>query len=102
MSERIPIAEEPPKGQPPYAHLLPLVQGLVDAGNPVTHHGPEGQLFAVNQGGYCAYLGKRLDWAWVQEHFDLPGHVGYDPDEDEIVDHRNWVSILGSQPVRGR
>ena len=101
MSERIHIANEPAAGQPAYAHLLPLVQALVDAGNAVDRFGPEGQLFDVDQSGYIAYLTDRIDWAWVQEHFVLPDLVRYDAERDEISDMKNWVSIVGPQ-VRAR
>ncbi|MDT7549406.1 MAG: hypothetical protein QOE84_1800, partial [Actinomycetota bacterium] len=40
----------------------------------------------------------RLDWEWLQASFELPDLLRYEPGDDEIFDHKNWVSILGSQP----
>lgn len=97
MTGRPRIDADPADTHLPYTHLLPLVQALVDRGNPIVHPGPKGELFAPGQGGYVAYLADRLDWAWLQEHFELPELLRYEPDDDEIFDHKNWVSILGSQ-----
>jgi hypothetical protein len=33
----------------------------------------------------------------VQANFELPELVRYDRKEDEIFDHKNWISILGSE-----
>jgi hypothetical protein len=97
MTQRVRIADDPASPGLPYTHLLPLVQGLLDHGNAITLPGPKGALFAPSQDGYVAYLADRIDWAWVQESFELPDLVRYDADADEIFDHKNWVSILGSQ-----
>ena len=97
MSERRTIAADPEDEHLPYTHLLPLVQALVEHGNRITHYGERGELFAAGQGGWVAYLADRLDWEWVQEQFDLPDLLRYDDAADEIFDHKNWVSILGSQ-----
>jgi hypothetical protein len=96
MTERVRIEAEPASEHLPYTHLIPLVQALVDHGNPIALPGSNGELFAPSQGGWVAYLTERIDWEWVQEHFELPDLVRYDSAEDEIFDHKNWISILGS------
>jgi hypothetical protein len=98
MTDRVRIAADPEEGQLPFTHLLPLVQGLIDHGNPIAHPGPNGGPFSPTQGGWVAYLTRRIDWDWVQQTFELPDLVRYDRKEDEIFDHKNWISILGSNP----
>ena len=91
------LDDEPPPHTSPYAHLLPLVQALVDRGNRITLPGMHGSLFAPGQGGYVAHLADRIDWEWLQTEFALPESLHYDPERDEIFDRTNWVSVLGSQ-----
>jgi hypothetical protein len=98
MTERPHIDADPADPNRPYTHLVPLVQALLDHGNRIAHPGPKGELFAPGQGGYVAYLTDRLDWDWLQATFELPDLLRYEPGDDEIYDHKNWVSILGSQP----
>jgi hypothetical protein len=100
MSEKVRIAADPEDEHLPFTHLLPLVQALVDHGNPLALPGPKGGLFSPSQGGWVAYLSHRIDWAWVQDTFDLPDLVRYNPKADEIFDHKNWISILGSNDER--
>jgi hypothetical protein len=97
MSASRRIEAEPPSGAPPYAHLVPLVEALIEHGNELAHPPTDGGVFSVNQGGWVAYLRKRIDWPWVEENFELPELLRYDAKEDEIFDHKNWVSILGSE-----
>jgi hypothetical protein len=73
------------------------LQALLDHGNRITKPGPDGDLFAPSQDGWVAYLADRLDWAWLQSTFELPELLRYDPEEDEIFDHKNWVSVSGSR-----
>ena len=96
MTERVRIEADPASEHLPFTHLIPLVQALVDHGNPIAIPGPKGGLFAPTQGGWVAYLTNRIDWDWVQENFELPDLVRYDRKEDEIFDHKNWISIMGS------
>jgi hypothetical protein len=102
MTERRHIDAEPSEGQPPYAHLVPLVEALIERGNELAHPPSDGSVFSANQGGPVAYLRRRIDWEWVQANFDLPELVRYDRREDEIFDHKNWISILGSADRRTR
>jgi hypothetical protein len=100
MTERRRIDEEPPAGAANYAHLVPLVEALIEHGNELANPPSDGGLFGGDQGGPVAHLAKRIDWAWVQENFELPDLVRYDPKEDEIFDHKNWISIRGSVKKR--
>jgi hypothetical protein len=97
MTARRRIDGDPSDPLVPYSHLLPLVEALVAHGNRITLPGPRGELFAPGQGGYVAYLAEPIDWPWVQATFELPDLLRYDPERDELFDHKNWVSILGSQ-----
>jgi hypothetical protein len=102
MTERTRIEADPPEGEPEYAHLLPLVEALIQHGNELARPSADGRLFSGDQGGPVAFLRGRIDWTWVQEHFDLPDLVRYDRREDEIFDHKHWISIRGSAGRRGR
>ena len=97
MTARRRIDDDPTDPLVPYSHLLPLVEALVAHGNRITLPGSRGELFAPSQGGYVAYLAEPIDWPWVQSTFELPDLLRYDADRDELFDHKNWVSILGSQ-----
>ena len=97
MTDRQRIEADPADPHRPYTHLLPLVQALIDHGNPLARPAASGDLFSPSQGGWVAYLSGRIDGAWVQETFELPDLVRYDRSDDEIFDHKHWVSILGSQ-----
>jgi hypothetical protein len=100
MTKRWRIEEDPPAGAENYAHLVPLVEALIEHGNELAYPPSGGGVFGGNQGGPVAYLTKRIDWKWVQDNFELPDLVRYDPKEDEIFDHKNWISILGSAKRR--
>lgn len=97
MTERLRIEPAREDQGVAFRHLVPLVQALVDRGNRITKPGIGGDLFAPNQSGYTAHLAERLDWEWISANVDLPDTVVYDPDGDEIVDRRSWVTIRGSQ-----
>ena len=97
MTERRRIEADPADPHRPYTHLVPLVEGLIDRGNELAHPPPDGGVFSPSQGGWVAYLSRRIDWDWVQETFELPDLVRYDKNDDEIFDNKNWISILGSQ-----
>jgi hypothetical protein len=73
-----------------------LVEALIEHGNALADPPPDGGVFSPGQGGWVAYLRGRIDWDWVQEAFELPDLVRYDPTQDEIFDHKHWISILGS------
>ena len=90
------IEADPVSQGRPYTHLVPLVQALIDHGNPLAKLGSNGELFCPSQGGWVAYLSGRIDWSWVQATFELPDDLTYDRREDEIFDHKNWISIRGS------
>ncbi|MDT7570251.1 MAG: hypothetical protein QOE05_425 [Actinomycetota bacterium] len=101
MTDKRRIDEDPPAGGPNYAHLVPLVEGLIEHGNELANPPSKGGVFGGDQGGPVAFLTKRIDWDWVQENFELPDLVRYDGKDDEIFDHKNWISIRGSvQPRR--
>src|SRR4051812_4296630 len=100
MSEKRRIEPGPPDGHAAYEHLVPLVEALIAHGNELAHPPTGGGVFSFNQGGPVAHLKKRIDWTWVQQNFELPELVRYDRRGDEIFDHRNWVSILGSAKER--
>ena len=97
MTERTRIEADPEDPHLPYTHLIPLVQALIEHGNPLAKVGPDGGLFCPSQGGWVAYLSKQLDRAWLQDTFELPEELRYNASDDEIFDHKNWISILGSR-----
>ena len=96
MTARVRIDEDPADEHLPYTHLVPLVEALVEHGNQLADPPPDGGVFSPGQGGWVAYLRGRIDWDWVQESFELPDLVRYDPAQDEIFDHKHWISVLGS------
>lgn len=96
MTEKRRIGADPPPGGANYAHLVPLVEALLEHGNELADPPSNGGVFGGDQGGPVAFLTKRIDWDWVQETFELPDLVRYDRGDDEIFDHKNWISIRGS------
>lgn len=97
MTGRRQLDPAPAPGGSPFAHLLPLVQTLLDRGNRITKPGMHGDLFAPSQGGYVAYLADPIDWDWLQTEFELPPSLHYDAASDQLFDRANWVSVKGSQ-----
>ena len=100
MTEKRRIEESPPEGAANFAHLVPLVEALLEHGNELANPPSNGGVFGGDQGGPVAFLTKPIDWDWVQANFELPDQVHYDRQDDEIFDHKNWISIRGSQKPR--
>ena len=96
MTEQRRIEADPADEHEPYTHLVPLVEALVAHGNALARPPSDGGVFSPSQGGWVAYLRDRIDWDWVKANFELPDLLRYDPKDDEIFDHKNWISILGS------
>jgi hypothetical protein len=96
MSERRRIGADPENLHRPFTHLVPLVQALLDHGNELARPPRDGGVFSPSQGGWVAYLRKPIDWQWLQETFELPDLLRYQAEDDEIFDHKHWISILGS------
>lgn len=98
---RVLIAEVPAEGDPPYAHLLPIVQVLVRHGNsPIAHSslvptGPCG--FYMDKDGWICELRDRLDVGLINRHFRLPSTIRLDPRGKRLDCHRTWVTIVGGQ-----
>lgn len=81
----------PPDGAPPYTHLEPIIDALVEAGNEIA--GPE--KFYLARDGWLGDLRNPIDFALVRQRFELPPTIELWPTEDSILCRYTWTSIRG-------
>ena len=74
----------------PYADLLPLVEGLLAAGNAYVDGG-----FIQNPDGWRCRLARPIDFALLRRSFVVPESVLLSSAHDTVVDKRTWCSIEG-------
>jgi hypothetical protein len=95
------IATDPASGEVPYAHLKPIVQALIDAGNEPSPP-PGGQVpnrlgfYQDNHGWRCDLLGP-IDFDLLDRKFELPPSLSLNPEANSISDGRTWIEISGNR-----
>jgi hypothetical protein len=99
-SMKIKIAAEPATGEAPYAHLKPIVEALLDAGNepspPVGGHVPNRLGFYQDKDGWCCDLLRPIDFDLLGSRFELPPSLALNREANSISDRRTWVQISGN------
>jgi hypothetical protein len=96
------IAAEPSAGELPYAHLKPIVEALLEAGNepspPFEGHVPNGLGFYQDKHGWCCGLLRRIDFELVERLFELPPSLSLNAESNSISDRQTWIEIRGNRP----
>jgi len=83
-----------------FDHLIPLVNALIEAGNPLAEGKGPG-VFQLNQGGPCCVLDGPLHFEAVR---DLPRRqeVFFDEPNDFIACSHCWALIRGGRYLAAR
>jgi hypothetical protein len=81
----------PPDEGPPYAHLEPIVDALLAAGNEVA--GPS--KFYLDRDGWRADLRRPINFGLIEERFDLPDSILLAKSRDAVLCQNTWIEIRG-------
>ncbi len=76
--------------EPGWAHLIPVVEALVERGNSAEESG-----FVPNQGGWDCSMAQPIDFDRVREVVDGDNRVRLLDDRDEVFCAHCWSSIVG-------
>jgi hypothetical protein len=95
------IAAEPAPGEPPYAHLKPIVEALLAAGNEASPtiggHVPNRVGFYQDKDGWRCDLRRPIDFDLLDANFDLPSSLAINREANTISDRRTWIEISGDR-----
>jgi hypothetical protein len=95
------IVAEPASGEAPYAHLEPIVEALIEAGNepspPIGGHVPNGIGFYQDKDGWRCDLLRPIDFELLHRKFELPPSLCLNPKANSISDGRTWIEISGNR-----
>lgn len=98
---KIKIAAQPPSGEAPYAHLKPIVEALIEAGNePLPVSGgrvPDALGFYQDQDGWRCDLLRPIDFELLRVNFQLPPSLSLNFEANSISDDRTWIQISGNR-----
>jgi hypothetical protein len=76
---------------PPYSHLLPILDGLVANGNaPVNRAG-----FYMTRDGYRCDLTRSIDFGLLRRTFEFPPTIILSEELDSLFCKNSWVQIVG-------
>jgi len=89
MKKNIKNASNNPKD--PFAHLIPIVDELIQAGNELVHK----ELFHLDPDGWRCLLRKSIDFDLLERKFNFPEHFELSRKCDSILDTNTWVEIRG-------
>ena len=96
------IAAEPASGEAPYAHLKPIVEALLEAGNepspPSGGHVPNRLGFYQDKDGWRCDLLRPIDFELLYRKFELPPSLSLNIKANSISDGRTWIEISGNRP----
>ena len=81
-----------PQVRPVYSHLEVIVDALLKSGNHLAYEHRWGEN---RTGPYC-HLAKPLDFALIENTFELPPFVRLNRQKDSIECDQSWASIVGS------
>ena len=93
------VAARPPSGEAPYAHLKPIVEALIEAGNepsPVSSgRVPDAIGFYQDQDGWRCDLLHPIDFELLRLKFELPPSLSLNYATNSISDDLTWIEISG-------
>lgn len=89
MTNKITILKYPQKGDPPYGHLQPIVDFLLQGGNVSANS----FLWGNNRTGYFCHLKNNIDFEGVKEIFNIPDSIKIDEDA-QTIDCLNTYSLI--------
>lgn len=79
--------------QAPYAHLEPLVETLIAAGNKRMHPEP----WITSRYHWTCFLRRRIDFELVRKSFVLPETICLDEQAGSIFDSQGFIEIAGGR-----
>jgi hypothetical protein len=98
---RTKIAVEPVSGEVPYAHLQPIVEALIEAGNEpspaVGGRVPNRIGFYQDKDGWRCDLLHPIDFELLDRKFELPSSLSLNFGADSISDGLTWIEISGNR-----
>jgi hypothetical protein len=92
--EKIKIEAMPPDGSPPYVHLVPIVDALLENGNEIAGL----SKFYMDRDGWRCDLRRPINFSLIEQRFDVPPSILLLRSQDGILCQYTWVSIHGNQP----
>jgi len=75
----------------PFAHLIPIVDELVQAGNELVHK----KIFHLDPDGWRCLFKKPIDFNLLERKFNFPNNIELSRQHDSILDINTWVEIRG-------
>jgi hypothetical protein len=85
------IAPQPPPGELPYAHLVPLVAVLIRGGNELVWGNDGGWL--SDRESFCCALRHKIDFNHLQSRFKIPSSIVLSPETQSILCTRSGARI---------
>jgi len=86
---RVRILDSSPNDRLPYLHLMPIVHGLVAAGNTV-----DGRFTLTKSGWYCS-MRDPIDFDVIRSQFELPATITLSEQYDTVLDEATLTTIEG-------
>ncbi len=77
-----------------YAHLIPIVEALVEAGNKWRGN----SMFYLDVDGWRCDLYQPIDFGLLTIKFDLPKSILISEETDSILCKNTWIEIRGGIP----
>jgi hypothetical protein len=91
MAQETQITAESPDSGKPYAHLLPIVNRLIELGNEPVRK----DVFYLSQDGWRCDLKKPIDFQVIRQEFLLPNSIVLAEKNDSIWCEKSWIEIQG-------
>jgi hypothetical protein len=95
------IAAQPASGEAPYAHLSPIAEALIKAGNepspPIDGHVPNRIGFYQDKDGWRCDLLRPIDFELLDRKFELPRSLTLNFAASSILDCLTWIEISGNR-----
>ena len=92
------ISDQPNEHEGPiYAHLEPVVDALLKAGNKLSRR----QRWGSTKEGFVCYLEGPIDFALVRRDFVVPESIVLSEQRNLIACAKTWATIYGSIPRKG-
>ena len=97
---KVDIIDKEQEGSAPYAHLVSVVEFLIQNGNvfsePVNGFVPNEFGFYQDRDGWKCDLAKPIDFELLKEHFNFPKTILLNQKDNVIFCKKSWIEIRGN------